>query len=92
MTCSTELVVEWINAFPIMTYIFDNMDGIYSEEASTNATTTKHKEEGVKRQKNDLEDLQCIKKELVKHSNPLLINSTELYNFVNGQFPLKKLM
>ena len=85
MTCSTELVQEWINAFPVMAYMSDTMVSLYSEEAASDIKTTKHKEEGSKRQKLDSDDLQKIVSELAKHSHPLIVDSPDLYNIVNGQ-------
>ena len=32
MTLSAELVSEWIDAFPITTYVSDHLDGIYCDD------------------------------------------------------------
>ena len=46
MTLSSELVTEWINAFPISAYLSDAMGVLYTEEAPSLKMEAKHKEEG----------------------------------------------
>ena len=45
----------------------------------------KHKEEGESRRKMEETDRNTIAEELEKHSHPLNVKSTDLYNIVNGQ-------
>lgn len=46
---------------------------------------SKHKEEGERRRKIDAADRTKIAEELHKHLHPLIVESTDLYNIVNGQ-------
>ena len=85
MTLSSELVTEWINAFPISAYLSDDMDVGYTEEAPSLKVEAKHKEEGWKRRNLDADDRKRIADELSKHSHSLDVDSNALYNIANGQ-------
>ena len=85
MTLSSELVTEWINAFPISAYLSDVMGVLYTEEAPSLKVEAKHKEEGWKRRNLDANDRKRIADELSKHSHPLNVDSIALYNIANGQ-------
>ena len=85
MTLSPEQIAEWIDSFPISSYLSDAMDNLYSEQAPASSAQNKHKEEGKKRQKLDADDRERITAELAKHSHPLTVESNVLYNIVNGQ-------
>ena len=49
MTLSPELVTEWIDSFPIATYLCDAMENLYMDQDSSSASQPKQKEEGGKR-------------------------------------------
>ena len=85
MTLSTELVTEWINAFPIFAFLSDAMDVLYTEEALSLKVEAKHKGEGWKRRNLDADDHTMIAVELSKHSDLLNIDFIALYNIVNVQ-------
>jgi len=90
MTLSPELVTEWIDSFPISVYLSDAMEHMYSEKVPIASLQTKHKEEGMKRRKLDVDDRNLIAAELAKHSHPLAVESDVLYNIVNGKVAPKE--
>ncbi len=72
MTHSPDLVIEWIDSFPISAYLSDAMEYLYSTEQATDVhTQIRHKEEGNKRRKFDTADRERIVSELEKHSHLL---------------------
>ena len=88
MTLSSELVKEWINAFPISTYLSDAMDVLYTKVPPSLKVEAKHKEEGWERRNLYADDRKRIADELSKHSHPLNVDSNALYNIANGQVSL----
>lgn len=90
MTLSPELVMEWIDSFPISVYLSGAMEHIYQEHPVDSSTQVKHKEEGENRRKLDQQDRREISLELAKHSHPLEVESEVLYNIVNGQVAPKE--
>ncbi|KAG1713969.1 hypothetical protein GQR58_002027 [Nymphon striatum] len=85
ITLSPELVIEWIDSFPISVYLSDAMEHLYSDQSPKSSPQTKHKEENVEWQKLDLDDREKISLELAKHSHSMTVHSKILYNIVNGQ-------
>lgn len=84
MTLSSELVCEWIDAFPITVHVSDCMDYIYYYTPGQSARK-QHKEELRHRRVLDACDRGLIDAEVERYPHPLEDNRPYLYNPISGQ-------
>ena len=92
---NAEQVAVWVSSFSVCAHLDLAKEAMYCHEAAGEKlyggtggeckTGNTHKEEGERRRKMDETDRNTIAEELQKHSHPLNVKSTELYNIVNGQ-------
>ena len=92
---NAEQVAVWVGSFSVCAHVDLATEAMYchdhAEEKPFGGTEgeckmeNNHKEEGERRRKMDETDRNKIAEELEKHSHPLNVKSTELYNIVIGQ-------
>ena len=95
ISTNAEQVAVWVGSFSVCAHLDLAIEAMYCHEdvgkkpfVGTEGECkmeNKHKEEGERRRKMDETDRNKIAEELEKHSHPLNIKSTDLYNIVNGQ-------
>ena len=86
MTLSSELVSEWIDAFPITVHVSDRLDHIYPDGAQGESSHQRHHKEELKhRRVLDAHDRSSISSEVEKYPRPLEDHRSHLYNPVSGQ-------
>jgi hypothetical protein len=84
-TLSSELVSEWIDAFPITVHVSDRVDYIYYVYAPGQSAQRQHKEEMKHRRVLDAHDRGLIDAEVQKYPHPLEDQRPHLFNPVTGQ-------
>ena len=95
ISTNAEQVAVWVGSFSVWAYLDLAIEVMYWHEDAGEKPfggtkgeckmENKHKEEGERRWKMDETDRNKIAEELEKHSHPLNVKSTDLYNIVNGQ-------
>ena len=95
ISTNAEQVAVWVGSFSVCAHLDLAIEAMfYHEDAGEKPfggtegeckMENKHKEEGERRRKMDETDRNKIAEELEKHSHPLNVKSTDLYNIVNGQ-------
>ena len=85
ITLSPAQVAEWIESFPISAYLSDVLDHCFTSDISCAPGETPHKEEGMKRQKLDQDDRQCISTDLNRCSHQLKITCNVLCDISDGK-------
>ena len=95
ISTNAEQVAVWVGSFSVCAHLDLAIEAMYCHEdagakpfVGTEGECrmeNKHKEEGEIRRKMDERDRNKIAEELEKHSHPLNVKSTDLYNIVNGQ-------
>ena len=95
ISTNAEQVAVWVGSFSVCAHLDLAIEGMYCHDDAVEKplggtegerqTGSKHKEEGDRRRKMDDTDRNKIAEELQKHSHPLNVKSTDLYNIVNGQ-------
>ncbi|KAL8596660.1 hypothetical protein ACOMHN_032602 [Nucella lapillus] len=95
ISTNTEQVAVWVSSFSICAHLDQAVEDMYcpAEEeeekpmgldGGDGQKESKHKEEGERRRAMDAADRTKIAEELQKHSHPLIVESTDLYNIVNA--------
>ena len=72
-----------MESYPIYAHVTLAIDSMYS--ADDEMKEEKRKEEGEKRRILDTDDRNRVYEELKKHSHPLKLTSSSLYNIINGK-------
>ena len=72
-----------MESYPICAHVTLAIDSMYS--ADDEMKEEKRKEEGEKRRILDTDDRNRVYEELKKHSHPLKLTSSSLYNIINGK-------
>ncbi|KAL8573957.1 hypothetical protein ACOMHN_029404 [Nucella lapillus] len=96
ISTNAKQVAVWVSSFSICAHLDQAVEDMYcpAEEeeekpmgldGGDGQKESKHKEEGERMQAMDATDRTKIAEELQKHSHPLIVESTDLYNIVNGQ-------
>ena len=95
ISTNVEQVAVWVGSFSVCVHLDKAIEAMYRHddagekpfgvtEGDCKPGNT-HKEEGERRRKMDETDRNKIAVELQKHSHPLNVKLTDLYNIVNGQ-------
>ena len=82
-TMSEDQVAIWVESYPICAHVTLAIESMYS--ADDEMKEEKRKEEGEKRRILDTDDRNRVYEELKKHSHPLKLTSSGLYNIINGK-------
>ena len=95
ISTNAEQVAVWVGSFSVCAHLDLAIEAMYCHEDAGEKPfggtegeckmENKHKDEGERRRKMDKTDRNKIAEELEKHSHPLNVKSTDLYNIVNGQ-------
>ena len=95
ISTNAEQVAVWVGSFSVCAHLDLAIEAMYCHEDAGEKPfggtdgeckmENKHKEEGERRRKMDETDSNKIAEELEKHSHPLNVKLTDLYNIVNGQ-------
>ena len=95
ISTNAEQVAVWVGSYSVCAYLDLAIEAMYCHEDAGEKPfggtegeckmENKHKEDGERRQKMDETDRNRIAEELEKHSHPLNVKSTDLYNIVNVQ-------
>ena len=95
ISTNAEQIAVWVGSFSVCANLDLAIEAMYYHEVAGEKPfggtegeckmENKHKEEGERRRKMDETDRNKIAEELEKHSHPLNVKSTDLYNIVNGQ-------
>ena len=80
---SEDQVAIWVESYPICAHVTLAIESMYS--ADDEMKEEKGKEEGEKRRILDTDDRHRGYEELRKHSHPLKLTSSGLYNIINGK-------
>ena len=80
---SEDQVAIWVESYPICAHVTLAIESMYS--ADDEMKEEKRKEEGEKRRILDTDDRNRVYEELKKHSHPLKLTSSGLYNIINGK-------
>ena len=91
MTLSSDLVSEWINAFPITCTVSDKLNGIYPDPEPSSSTQKLHKEEMKYQRTLDSKDRDLILAVVDKYPRPLEDKKPHLYNPITGQIASRDL-
>ena len=83
LTMSEDQVAIWVESYPICAHVTLAIDSMFS--ADDEMKEEKRKEEGEKRRILDTDDRNRVNKKLKKHSHPLKLTSSRLYNIINGK-------
>ena len=88
ISTSKEQVAQWVECYPVLAFLSDAFDDMYQvpDDQRQNKPTpeSKHKEEGIKRQKSDDADRKKMEEKLRSLTHPLE-QSTQVFNLVNGR-------
>ena len=95
ISTNVEQVAVWVGSFSVCVHLDLAIEAMYCHDDAGGKpfggtegdcrTLNKHKEEGGRWRKMDETHRNKIVDELQKHSHPLNVKSTDLYNIVNGQ-------
>ena len=95
ISTNAEQIAVWVGSFSVCANLDLAIEAMYYHEDAGEKPfggtegeckmENKHKEEDERRRKMDETDRNKIAEELEKHSHPLNVKSTDLYNIVNGQ-------
>ena len=85
MMLSSEIVSEWIEAFPITVKIVDSVDNMYAAENNNDIARKEHKEEMKHRKVLNAADRNLIHEQIEKYPHPLEEHQPHLFNHVSGQ-------
>ena len=80
---SEDQVAIWVESYPICAHVTLAIDSMYS--ADDEMKEEKRKEEGEKRRILETDDRNRVYEELKKHSHPLKLTSSSLYNIINAK-------
>ena len=80
---SEDQVAIWVESYAICAHVTLAIDSMFS--ADDEMREEKRKEEGEKRRILDADDRNRVYEELKKHSHPLKLTSSSLYNIINGK-------
>ena len=80
---SEDQLAIWVESYPIYAHVTLAIDSMHS--ADDEMKEEKRKEEGEKRRILDTDDRNRVYEELKKHSHPLKLTSSSLYNIINGK-------
>ena len=80
LTKSEDQVAIWVESYPICAHVTLAIESMYSADDEM-----KEEKEGEKRRILDTDDRNRVYEELKKHSHPLKLTSSGLYNIINGK-------